>query len=75
MSISRSVEGQMKKVWYKYLYSATQKENVPFVREWMELEVIVLSKMSWTLGAPPCLCWDLGWLDLVLVLCMLSKLL
>lgn len=48
---------------------------MPFVRGWMELEVIVLSKMSHTLGAPPCLCWDLGWLDLVLVLCVLSKLL
>ena len=49
MSISRSVEGLMKTVWDIYLYSSIEEETVSFVRTWMEMEVIVLSKINQTL--------------------------
>lgn len=39
----------MKQVWYIYLYSALEEEAVPFVRNWIEVEVMVLNKIRQTL--------------------------
>ena len=56
-----STDEQIKKMWYRYMYTYTQTRNgivtikrneiMPFTATWMELEMVTLSEVSQT-GKP-----------------------
>jgi hypothetical protein len=57
----------IKKMWYLYtmkFYSATKKKEIlSFTGKWMELENIILSKVSWAENAKCCMVSHLWYID------------
>ena len=46
-----SIEKWIKKMWYIYTleyYSAVKKNKIPSAATWRDLEIVILSEVSWT---------------------------